>query len=335
MKTILPLLFLLSSCTQFVSWVQKEKGPQVSPPAIEATAAVTATPEPTPPEPQIDKTKVLDEYCAKINERFKRYGWFDIICNSKRWTFERLSPEGNPLIFQAFNSKVTNATTTLFMCTVHGDELVTAYMCVRLVKDILFDNPEKYENANIVIAPIVNPDGFLAKTQTRTNSNGIDLNRNFPTKDWEEHALSSWQRVKKKDRQRRFPGDKANSEIETQFQIWLLETFKPDKVVSIHSPYGFLDFDVTANTLNQHFIYVSQETKALAYNMGKQSRNFPVVDFKFFPGSLGNYAGNERGIPTFTIELSDNRPENASNYWRTFKSALKAVAEFRYTTKSE
>ncbi|MGP8154830.1 MAG: M14 family zinc carboxypeptidase [Smithella sp.] len=35
----------------------------------------------------------------------------------------------------------------------------------------------------IVIAPLLNSDGFLSTPSTRVNANGVDINRNFPTKD--------------------------------------------------------------------------------------------------------------------------------------------------------
>lgn len=90
------------------------------------------------------------------------------------------------------------------------------------------------------VVPILNPDGVLLKT--RTNANKVDINRNFPTKDWTEKAESYW----KKDSHanpRRFPGKTAASEPETQCALKHIEDFKPDMIVSIHTPLKVLDFD--------------------------------------------------------------------------------------------
>ncbi len=48
----------------------------------------------------------------------------------------------------------------------------------------------------------------------------------------------------------------------------------------------------------------------------------------FFPGSLGNYAGQERGIPTFTLELPTANPNKAFEYWEKFKSGIQTVIHY-------
>ncbi|MEK6554233.1 MAG: succinylglutamate desuccinylase/aspartoacylase family protein, partial [Bdellovibrionota bacterium] len=51
--------------------------------------------------------------------------------------------------------------------------------------------------------PLVNPDGLTLKT--RTNARKVDLNRNFPSNDWEENALAYWKKDQK-SAPRRYPG---------------------------------------------------------------------------------------------------------------------------------
>jgi hypothetical protein len=62
------------------------------------------------------------------------------------------------------------------------------------------------------------------------NSRGVDINRNFGTLDWNDHALRAW-KIKFKSDPRRFPGNSAMSEPETVFQKQLIETFKPQKII--------------------------------------------------------------------------------------------------------
>jgi protein MpaA len=132
------------------------------------------------------------DFCKKINEKFNQYGWSKIICNPATWNIDDqyVSSSGNPLLYQKFGNG--NVTTALIFCSVHGDEFPATYLCFHLARDILFDHRKEYKNVQIVIAPLVNPDGMLAVPATRTNSNGVDLNRNFPTKDFDKHAISSW-----------------------------------------------------------------------------------------------------------------------------------------------
>jgi murein peptide amidase A len=131
--------------------------------------------------------------------------------------------------------------------------------------------------------PGLNPDGLLAQPPRRTNANGVDLNRNFPTPDWQRDAISYWAAKTKKD-PRRYPGKEPLSEPEAKFLHEQIKSFKPDIIVSIHAPFGVLDFD-GPSTPPQKLgrLYLDQ--------------------VGIYPGSLGNYGGVTLGIPVVTVEL--------------------------------
>jgi len=277
---------------------------------------------------------VISKFCQRINQEvFARYGWRDITCRPERWQYDLLSPAGNPLIYASF-FQAKDKPITLYFCAVHANETPAAYMCVRLVRDMLFEHPEEYKDTNIVVAPFLNPDGLLRKAPTRTNGRGVDLNRNFPTKDWPEQAHKMWIEVYKKSK-RWYPGDFGGSEIETKFQMDLIEKFKPSKIISVHTPYGFFDFDLSLGAHHENYINIKDETENLAKEMGHRSSNFRVINYRYFPGSLGNYAGNELGIPTFTLELPGNDPRQARPYWQRFKKALIYLAHFDFTKRDD
>lgn len=136
------------------------------------------------------------------------------------------------------------------------------------------------------IIPILNPDGV--KKKTRTNANKIDLNRNFPTKDWDAEAIKYW-KTSTSSNPRRFPGNKAASEPETQCALRHMEEFKPDFIVSIHTPLRVLDFD-------------GPKVKPPQFNY------LPWKSLGHFPGSLGRYMWFERQTPVLTMELKDDLP---------------------------
>ena len=131
--------------------------------------------------------------------------------------------------------------------------------------------------------PLVNPDGALQKRPTRTNARGVDLNRNFPTAGWAKQAHRHWIDRNKRD-PRRYPGPAPLSEPESRWLHEQMEQWKPDLIVSVHAPYGVLDFD-GPSTAPQRLgrLYLDQ--------------------IGIFPGSLGNYGGLHKGVPVVTIEL--------------------------------
>ncbi len=162
---------------------------------------------------------------------------------------------------------------------IHGDEFSSASLALhwlQFAKEIPAD-------AHWRFIPLLNPDGLLSTPARRTNANGVDLNRNFPTPNWEREAAIYWEKKVKRD-PRRWPGPKPLSEPESKYLHDEMERFKPHLIVSIHAPYGVLDFDgPTAPPAKLGRLYLDQ--------------------VGIFPGSLGNYGGVHKGMPVVTIEL--------------------------------
>lgn len=168
---------------------------------------------------------------------------------------------------------------------IHGDEMSSSslvYHWIGLAETPPADMPLP---VHWRFVPTLNPDGLFAKPSRRTNANGVDLNRNFPTPNWARDARVYWESRTKRD-PRRWPGPKPLSEPESRFLQEQMDTFKPHLIVSVHAPYGVLDFDgpsVPPSKLGR--LYLDQ--------------------VGIFPGSLGNYGGIHRRIPVVTIELAN------------------------------
>jgi len=164
---------------------------------------------------------------------------------------------------------------------IHGDETMSGVVARAWMARL-----QKLEPRNSWrVIPIANPDGTKAKT--RTNSKGVDLNRNFPTKDWNGEAVAYWKEKMKSD-PRRNPGPEAASEVETKCLLKHLEDFKPDFLISVHTPLGVLDLDGPKVKNPPSF------------------RPLPWTSLGNFPGSLGRYMWVDRKIPVLTIELKGN-----------------------------
>lgn len=152
----------------------------------------------------------------------------------------------------------------------HGDEFQGEYFINSYLKQ---DNtPSKNE---IHYIPRLN------KNNKRVNLNNVDLNRNFPTKNWVKSKKDDY-----------FGGEEPNSEKETKFLVDLIEKEKYDAIITIHSPYKVINFDGPALELSKEI------QKFLGYKITNDI-GYPT------PGSFGTYCGIERNIPTITIEIDE------------------------------
>ena len=173
---------------------------------------------------------------------------------------------------------------------IHGDELSSSSVALhwlRLAGQLPNDTQQPMHWRFI---PALNPDGLLGEPPRRVNANGVDLNRNFPTPDWARDAKIYWEKRTAKD-PRRYPGVKPLSEPESKFLHEQMISFKPQLIVSIHAPYGVLDFDGPAKG---------------AYTPPSRLGRLYLDQVGIFPGSLGNYGGVHRGTPVVTVELPNS-----------------------------
>jgi protein MpaA len=191
---------------------------------------------------------------------------------------------------------------------IHGDEMSSVSLAFQWL--VLAQKPPSDSPLSIHwrFIPALNPDGLFARPSRRTNANGVDLNRNFPTPNWARDARHYWEVRTKRD-PRRWPGNKPLSEPESKFLVDQMASFKPNLIVSIHAPYGVLDFDgpsVPPSKLGR--LYLDQ--------------------VGIFPGSLGNYGGIHKGVPVVTIELpSANTVPQAAEVRQMWMDLLRWTTE--------
>jgi len=275
---------------------------------------------------KLNNNENVKKYCKKVNKKFLHWGWGLSRCNKIKWHHVRNSVLGDPLIWVSFGDesrKKKNIDTTMVLCGVHGDEITPIKFCFDLIYYLIENYNTHYSQRNIVVAPIVNPDSFFKKHPTRTNHRHIDINRNFPTADWNDMAIRLWKKRYRSDK-RRFPGNRPLSEPEVVFQVNLIKRYKPSKIISVHAPLTMLDYDGPTLVSDVESV-VGYKANALLKSMSQKAKGYRVKDYPFFPGSLGNYAGNERGIPTFTLELPSSDNRRHKEFWKLFKPALQSA----------
>lgn len=205
------------------------------------------------------------------------------ICQNAHQIPECVSAEGHPIFHFEQQGQLDKKTKTfthqkvLSISLIHGDEEESAAVTLAWLDRLRNIEPRNTWR----IIPIMNPDGWQKKT--RTNANGIDVNRNFPSHDWHQSAIKYWKKDMKEN-PRRFPGEEPGSEPETKCAMAHIEMFNPNFIISIHTPLGVLDFD---------------GPKLPA----PQFSPLPWVSLGNYPGSLGRYMWIDRKVPVLTVEL--------------------------------
>jgi len=186
----------------------------------------------------------------------------------------------------------TGSETIFIFSGIHGNEQAGISLVYRLM-DRLHQQSELLEGRKVLIIPTANPDGVTRNT--RGNARGIDLNRNFAADNRENSAIY---------------GQFALSEPESTLLYDLLETYRPNRIVSLHQPLNCIDYDGPA--------------EKLAYHMAAYC-TLPVNKLGARPGSFGAYAGEALSIPIITMELlrSDDLL-NADELWQKYGMALMA-----------
>lgn len=230
-----------------------------------------------------EPTISVEQACERISNRLASISR-DGCEEAKLQHSHCLSVEGFPIMVREFLplSGREPQGRILVIGGIHGDELTSISIVFKWIEKL-----NKYHSGlfHWHVVPMMNPDGVLPRSAQRTNKNGVDLNRNLPSKDWQQNALKYW-REKQGKNPRRYPGETAGSEPETQWLIDEINEFKPDAIISVHAPYGVVDFDA---------LLLNTAPKSL----GKLHLNLLGT----YPGSLGNYAGINRNIPVITLEL--------------------------------
>ena len=175
----------------------------------------------------------------------------------------------------------------------HGDEPHGEF----LINKFLENTDVDYKN-QVLLIPCLNPDG--KNLNTRQNANGVDLNRNFPTKN-----------RKILEDKHYYCGDEPASEPETRFIINVLEKYKPSFILSLHAPYKVVNYDGPAEIFAQKLSEIT---------------GYPVESDIGYetPGSFGTYAGKERQIPTITLELPEDKTDE--DLWLDVKNIFNYCA---------
>jgi protein MpaA len=168
----------------------------------------------------------------------------------------------------------------LIFAAIHGEESETTLALSRALRQL----PEPSPHCAVVL--VANPDGLLRGT--RGNARGVDLNRNFPTRDWRPDPVPHRFTLADPRDVMLSPGSHAGSEPETQALLALIADLRPEVVIALHAPLGCID-DANQSALGR---WLAERTgMPFVADVG-----YPT------PGSFGTWGG-EHQVPVITYEF--------------------------------
>lgn len=159
----------------------------------------------------------------------------------------------------------------------HGDEPEGVYLLNRFLD--VFGSMFSKSPYQVYVLPCLNPDGIVLKT--RENAHHVDLNRNYPTKNFAPESYNPHTGKAK--------SGKPASEPETQAMMRLVDMYRPVRILSIHSDLKMVDYDGPARDWALEVAHLT---------------GYPFVENVGYPtpGSFGTWAGVERKIALITLE---------------------------------
>lgn len=204
----------------------------------------------------------------------------------------------------AYKSEISAPKYNYILGAVHGDEVEGAHLAKELFNWL---KSTSEVDMPLIIVPIVNVDGF--KANSRVNANGVDLNRNLPSKQWSGEALEA----------KYFPGTHPLSEPENKFLVELFDKYPPRFILSFHSWYPVINYNGACKEVAEFLASFNK------YPIEADFLSHPT------PGSLGEFATQIYNAPVLTFEcplLSDE--VTLQKIWNENEEGFKKL----FTTKT-
>ncbi|MFC3024064.1 murein tripeptide amidase MpaA [Vibrio zhugei] len=186
---------------------------------------------------------------------------------------------GAPLLY--FPAQCPTNEAGLVFAGMHGDETASISLLSAGLRSI------EHANLHHHVILSANPDGN--QLGLRSNANGVDLNRNFPTRNWSGNGtVYRWNSHAETRDVHLATGTSGGSEPETRHLMALIERLQPAFILSFHEPLACID-------AGRHQTLGTKLAEVF---------NLPVMDGVGYdtPGSFGTWC-DEQEIPNITIEL--------------------------------
>ncbi len=211
-----------------------------------------------------------------------------------------MSPKNNSLtLYHSHNIRLEPGHSPVLMVGgVHGDEPEGVALAEGVFNWLSQATNEKVRPW--VLIPCLNPDGYRAGT--RTNGNGVDLNRNYPSSNWSPESQG----------ERYFPGKKPGSEPEIQALVRLITVVQPSVIIHFHS-WKPMIVVTGPQDLPEAIALSNASGYQIQANIG-----YPT------PGSLSHYGWEDNKIPIICVEEQEHLSD-LTQVWPRFKPGFQTI----------
>ena len=218
------------------------------------------------------------------------------------------SEQGRPIMGELYGS---SGPVLFLLSAIHGNERI-AVSFGEQVRTTLLSGLAEEAGIQVVFVPHANPDGVNAGT--RQNSNGVDLNRNFHTDNFDPDGTG---------------GMMALSESETQALATIVEGVMPTAVVSVHCCAPLFDYDGPGQPLADEMAKAVNEAFAKAGESARFRAKTPMGGgLGPYSGSMGSYVGLELKIPIITVEFARSNQVDTAPQLQAMHQGIRAAARW-------
>lgn len=199
------------------------------------------------------------------------------------------SVEGRPILAYTFGS---GSRTVLYTGSIHGNELSTKYLMDAWINELEQNVGNIPTDKTLIIVPTLNPDGVAANR--RNNSNNVDLNRNFPSSDWQTDVFSP-------SNQPVYGGGGARplSEPESQAIAAFTVQLRPRLTMSFHSSASYVIANQAGDSVDLANVYQQLAGYRNMTNVGG-GFSYPIT------GTYDDWMREVYGFPSVIVELSSS-----------------------------
>ncbi|MCA1806676.1 MAG: DUF2817 domain-containing protein, partial [Actinobacteria bacterium] len=216
------------------------------------------------------------------------------------------SVEGRPINAYIFGD---GAKKILYVGGMHGNEYSSILLMEAWVRELDNRFHEIPDDHTVIVIPNSSPDGTVIRS--RLNANNVDLNRNFPTDDWQSEVQIPGPTVLPKG-----GGKAALSEPESQALATFVRTQRPKLVLTYHAVASV----VIGNDIDQANAYAQEYAQQAGYDFSTNDKLDEVFNYDA-TGAFEDWFNDELSTPAILVEMAtmsgDEMSRNRDALWRT------------------